>query len=62
MMYTALLDRCLGRGSVDMLPAEQLRQIAHLATLVYRSEGVFVSPQRAHAMAGLPPRPAPATE
>ncbi len=57
-MYAALLNY-MGHGSVDTLPTEHLKVIAHLAMLQYRSSHVFVSPQRARRMAGLPPRPAP---
>ena len=57
-MYAALLNY-MGHGTVDTLPPEHLRLIAHLAMLHYRSSNIYVSPQRARKMAGLPPRPTP---
>ena len=56
-MYSALLNY-MGQGTVDMLPSEHLKQLAHLAVLHYRSSKVFVSPERVRMIAGLPPRPA----
>ena len=56
-MYAALLNY-MGHGSVDTLPKEHLKLIAHLAMLNYRSSNIYVSPERARSMAGLPPRPA----
>lgn len=56
-MYAALLNY-MGHGSVDPLPKEHLKLIAHLAMLHYQSSNIYVSPQRARSIAGLPPRPA----
>ena len=53
-MYALLLDGHLGKGSVDMVPAELVDHITRLAMIIYRSGGVFVSPQRARLIEAQP--------
>jgi hypothetical protein len=53
-MYAMLLDEHLGKGSVDIVPAELVNHITRLAMIPYQSGGVFVSPQRARLIEAQP--------